>query len=184
MKSYVETVDPSDYAAIDKLIKESYASGDVNTDGDEADMVKRLREYSGYRDEYELVVKDSKGDLVGHALMIPVTVKGPKVKYSILSIVELSVEKNSRGKGYAQMLVSELQARASLAGYPAIDVLDGSDFFADRGYVSSQNFDIYSTLPVKMENNLIKPLQNGSLFGKGGKIYYPEEFFGTQRSVI
>ncbi len=28
-----------------------------------------------------------------------------------------------------------------------------------------------------MNANLIKPLTDGSLFNKGGKIYYPEEFF-------
>lgn len=43
MKFSVETIDRKDYAAVRGIIADSYKNDGPNTDGDEVDMVDRLR---------------------------------------------------------------------------------------------------------------------------------------------
>lgn len=182
MKFAVETIRPDDYVAVRGIIADSYKNDMPNTDGDEVDMVDRLRSYSEYRDNFEVVAKDQDHQVIGHALMIPIQVSSPWHSFDIVSIVEISVGSDYQDQGIGQAMVTELETRAQLAGYPAVSAIDNSDFFFKNNYVPADNFDIYSSLSVDLNANMIKPLFDGSLFNKGGKVYYPEEFFGVRNT--
>ncbi len=151
-----------------------------NTDGDEVDMVDRLRSGEGYQSQFEVVAKDDNHQVIGHALMVPATVRSATHKFPIVSIVEIGVLSKYRNHGVGQEMVIELETRARLAGYRAVSAIDNSDFFFKNNYVPADNFDILPTVNVDFNANLIKPLFDGALFQKGGKIYYPEEFFGVR----
>ncbi|GAF36658.1 GNAT family N-acetyltransferase [Lentilactobacillus farraginis] len=182
MKFSIETAQRDEYSDIRAIIAESYTNQETNTDGDEVDMVDRLRSYSDYQSEFEVVAKSHDHQVIGHALMIPVTIRSLHHHHRIVSIVEVSVPKQYRDKGVGQALVYELENRAQLAGYPAVSAIDNTDFFYELGYVAAENFNIFSTMPVAVNANLIKPLTDGGLFKRSGKIYYPEEFYGVRRS--
>ncbi|MGF2385547.1 GNAT family N-acetyltransferase [Lentilactobacillus otakiensis] len=180
MKFSVETIDRKDYAAVRGIIADSYKNDGPNTDGDEVDMVDRLRSSDGYNEQFEVVAKDSDHRVIGHALMVPATVRSATVKFPIVSIVEIGVLHGYRNDGVGQEMVIELETRARLAGYHAVSAIDNSDFFFKNNYVPADNFNILPTVNVDFNANLIKPLFDGALFHKGGKIYYPEEYFGVR----
>ncbi|GAD16351.1 N-acetyltransferase [Lentilactobacillus otakiensis] len=180
MKFSVETIDRKDYAAVRGIIADSYKNDGPNTDGDEVDMVDRLRSSDGYNEQFEVVAKDSDHRVIGHALMVPATVRSATVKFPIVSIVEIGVLQGYRNDGVGQEMVIELETRARLAGYHAVSAIDNSDFFFKNNYVPADNFNILPTVNVDFNANLIKPLFDGALFHKGGKIYYPEEYFGVR----
>lgn len=184
MKFSVETIRQADYVPVNGVIADSYRNDAPNTDGDEVDMVNRLRSYSKYQPNFEVVAKDRQHQIVGHALMIPVTVRSPWHSFDVVSIVEISVGRDHQNQGIGQAMVTELETRAQLAGYLAVSAIDNSDFFFKNNYVPADNFDIFSTLSVDLNANMIKPLTDGSLFNKGGKIYYPEEFFGVRNTEV
>lgn len=71
MKFSVETIDRKDYAAVRGIIADSYKNDGPNTDGDEVDMVDRLRSGEGYQSQFEVVAKDDNHQVIGHALMVP-----------------------------------------------------------------------------------------------------------------
>jgi predicted N-acetyltransferase YhbS len=176
----VETIDRKDYAAVRTIIADSYENDGPNTDGDEIDMIDRLRESSGYNEKFEVVAKDRNGEIVGHVLMVPATVRSATVKFPIVSIVEIGVLHEDQNDGIGQEMVIELETRARLAGYRAVSAVDNSDFFFRNNYVPADNFNILPTVNVDFNANLIKPLFDGALYNKGGKIYYPEEYFGVR----
>ncbi|MCT2882072.1 GNAT family N-acetyltransferase [Lentilactobacillus buchneri] len=180
MKFSVETIDRKDYAAVRGIIADSYQNDGLNTDGDEVDMVDRLRDSESYHDQFEVVAKDHDHRVVGHALMVPAEVRSATGKFPIVSIVEIGVLHGYRNDGIGQEMVIELETRARLAGYHAVSAIDHSDFFFKNNYVPADNFNILPTVAVDFNDNLIKPLFDGALYQKGGKIYYPEEFFGIR----
>ena len=91
MKFSVETIDRKDYAAVRGIIADSYKNDGPNTDGDEVDMVDRLRSGEGYQSQFEVVAKDDNHQVIGHALMVPATVRSATHKFPIVSIVEIGV---------------------------------------------------------------------------------------------
>ncbi|GAY72116.1 GNAT family N-acetyltransferase [Lentilactobacillus kosonis] len=180
----IETAVPGDHHRIDEVIAKSYGNGSENHDGDEVAMVNRLRGFSKYRDDFEVVVKTTGGDILGHAMMIEVMVGDNAKPFSIASIVELSVVPEYQGHGIGQQILMEIEARARLAGYRAMSAVDFSEFFTQNGYIFADNFNIHSTLPINLNANLIKLLYDGALYNKGGKVYYPLEFFKERQLEV
>lgn len=184
MNFSIETIESKDFPAVRGIIADSYKNDEPNTDGDEVDMIDRLRSYDQYNSDFEVVAKDHDHKVLGHSLMVPVRLRSQKRSLKIASIVEISVLQDYQNQGIGHALVKELETRAQLAGYPTVAAIDNTDFFYENNYVASENFNIYSTLPVDLGANLIKPLFDGSLFNRSGKIYYPEEFFGVRSSRV
>lgn len=111
MKFSVETIDRKDYAAVRGIIADSYKNDGPNTDGDEVDMVDRLRSGEGYQSQFEVVAKDDNHQVIGHALMVPATVRSATHKFPIVSIVEIGVLSKYRNHGVGQEMVIELETR-------------------------------------------------------------------------
>ncbi len=111
MKFSVETIDRKDYAAVRGIIADSYKNDGPNTNGDEVDMVDRLRSGEGYQSQFEVVAKDDNHQVIGHALMVPATVRSATHKFPIVSIVEIGVLSKYRNHGVGQEMVIELETR-------------------------------------------------------------------------
>ncbi|AQW20833.1 N-acetyltransferase [Lentilactobacillus curieae] len=184
MQYTIETATPGDYPAIDKVIARSYSKGDENRDGDEVSMVHRLRGFSKYRSDFEVVVKTTDGEILGHAMMIEVVIGDNSKELPITSIVELSVDPDYQRQGIGQQILLEIEARARLAGYRAMSAVDFSNFFTENGYIFADNFNVHSTLSIDLNANLMKLLYDGALYNRGGKVYYPEEFFGVRHLEV
>ncbi len=131
-------------------------------------MVDRLRFYDDFHENFEVVAKDHH-EIIGHALMIPVTIRSVNHRHKIVSIVEVAVPEKYRHQGVGQGLIYELESRAQLAGFEAVSAVDNTDFFYELGYVAAENFNIFSTMPVDISANLIKPLADGSCLTRAVK---------------
>ncbi|WP_283679430.1 GNAT family N-acetyltransferase [Lentilactobacillus sp. Marseille-Q4993] len=184
MQFTVETIVPNEYSVVDEVVANSYSKSDENYDGDEVDMVHRIRQSSKYRDDFEVVAKDENGQILGHALMIEVIVGSNAKPFKIASIIELSVRKDFRKQGIGQRILAELEVRARMANYPAVNAVDFSNFFIENGYIFAEDFNLHATMAIKMKRNFIKLLQDGGLYNRGGKIYYPAEFYGVRKARV
>ncbi len=74
-------------------------------------MVDRLRSGEGYQSQFEVVAKDDNHQVIGHALMVPATVRSATHKFPIVSIVEIGVLSKYRNHGVGQEMVIELETR-------------------------------------------------------------------------
>ncbi|WP_172188413.1 GNAT family N-acetyltransferase [Lentilactobacillus kribbianus] len=180
MKFSIRVIHPNDYAAVHELVALSYGQNDQATD--RVATIERLRQWSDYNPRFEIVAEEvNTGRVIGHSQMVPVTVKGlTNQPFKLVSIISVSVLPEFQHHAIGQGLIKELESRAQLAGYPAVSAIDKGDFFYNDGYVAGENFNIQSTMPIDTYDNLIKPLFDGALFKKAGKIYYPDEFFGVK----
>lgn len=178
MKFSIRTIVPTDFEVVNNLVTASYPKG-----ASRAAMIERLHQWDNYNPQFEVVAQSSdNGQVIGHSLMIPVQVSGMGNDYQIVSVISISVDPAYQHHAVGQGILHELESRAQLAGYPAVSAIDSGDFFFNSGYVAGENFNLLSTMPVDIYSNLVKQLRDGSLYNKGGKIYYPDEYFGIDHS--
>lgn len=148
----------------------------TESNGDEVDLIHQLRTSYDYQPSFEMVVKPGHGELVGHGLLTPVTVRGNAHTTTILALAPLTVHPEWQGQGIGTQLMQELESRAQLAGFPAISVVGDSRYYGRHGYVMAEDFAIHNSLPVPMGNHLIKALHPGALAHVGGMLEYPAAF--------
>lgn len=171
-----ETIQPSDFKQVDQLVSAAFEPVE-ESDGSEVALIHQLRSTYDYQASLEVVAKPTIDTVVGHGLLTPVTVRGDLHKTMILALAPLAVAPDWQGKGVGGKLLSELETRARLAGFPAISIVGDMNYYGQHGYVMAEDFTIHNSLPVPMGNNLIKPLTAGALLHVGGMIEYPSAFY-------
>lgn len=176
LKISVETVQPEHYEPAKQVVKDAF-SGIKFTDGDEHNLIGRLRQLDDYQSNFEVVALNENSEVVGHGMLTQVEVRMNGHKETILALAPLAVHPDYQGQLIGSQIIEELEARATIQRFPAISILGDPTFYSRFGYVAADNFNILSTLPVELVNNMIKPLWDGSLAKVSGKIYYPNAFF-------
>jgi predicted N-acetyltransferase YhbS len=171
-----ETIQPEDFKQVDQLVSAAFAPVE-ESDGSEVGLIHQLRSTYDYQSSFEVVAKPSIDQVVGHGLLSPITVRGDRHTTTIVALAPLAVAPDWQGQGVGSQLLSELETRARLAGFPAISVVGDMNYYGSRGYVMAEDFAIHNSLPVPMGSHLIKPLTAGSLAHVGGMIEYPNAFY-------
>ncbi|NLR10164.1 MULTISPECIES: GNAT family N-acetyltransferase [Lactobacillaceae] len=170
-----ETIQPEDYHQVDQLVTAAFTPAQA-TAGTAPNLVHRLRSTYDYQPSLEVVAKPKVSQVVGHGLLSPVTVRGNRHTTTILALASLAVDPEWQGQAIGSQLLSELEARARLAGFAAISAVGDMNFFGSRGYVMAEDFSIHNSLAVPMGSHLIKPLTAGALARVGGMLEYPASF--------
>ena len=170
-----ETIQPTDYHLVDDLVTTAFASV-AESRGREVPLIHQLRTTYDYQPSLEMVVKPGHGQVIGHGLLTPVTIRGDRHTTSVLALAPLAVHPDYQGQGIGSQLMEELESRAQLAGYPAISVVGDSRYYGRHGFVMAEDFAIHNSLPVPMGNHLIKALRPGALAHVGGMLEYPAAF--------
>lgn len=170
-----ETIQPEDYHQVDQLVTAAFTPAQA-TAGTAGNLVHRLRSTYDYQPSLEVVAKPKIDEVVGHGLLSPVTVRGNRHTTTILALASLAVDPTWQGQAIGSQLLSELEARARLAGFAAVSVVGDMNFFGSRGYVMAEDFSIHNSLAVPMGSHLIKPLTAGALARVGGMLEYPASF--------
>ncbi|MFC6288753.1 GNAT family N-acetyltransferase [Levilactobacillus angrenensis] len=171
-----ETIQPEDFKQVDQLVSAAFEPVE-ESDGSEVSLIHQLRSTYDYQQSLEVVAKPAIETVVGHGLLSPITVRGDRHNTTIVALAPLAVDPEWQGKGVGSQLLSELETRARLAGFPAISVVGDMNYYGSRGYVMAEDFAIHNSLPVPMGSHLIKPLTAGSLAHVGGMIEYPDVFY-------
>ena len=108
---------PADYDAVYRLVKEAFATAD-HSDGDEQDLVVRLRKSEAFIPELSLVA-EADGVLAGYILLTKIRV-GEETE---LAAAPLAVAPAFQRKGVGSALIRELDRAARELAYRYIVIL-------------------------------------------------------------
>lgn len=159
----------ADYDAVYQVVKEAFANAE-HTDGDEQDLVVRLRKSKFFIPELSLVsVEDEK--IVGHILFTRAVVNGIEV----LALAPLSVLPKYQNRGIGKSLIKQGHIIAQKMGYKYSVVLGNEKYYPKSGYVPASQYWIKAPFEVEDENFMAICL-NGAIGKLNGVIEYDEAF--------
>jgi len=131
---------PADYATVYALTKAAFL-GTEHCDGDEQDMVERLREKEGFIPALSLVAEQN-GQLVGHILFTPMTVG----EHPALCLGPVSVLPEFQGQGIGSALIHAGHNAARRLGFFLCVLLGHETYYPRFGYEQASTHGI--TIPI------------------------------------
>lgn len=135
-----------DYSQVYTLVKSAFASAE-HSDGDEQDLVVRLRDSSSFIPELSLVAVED-GNVVGHILFTRADVDG----YPVLALAPLSVLPAHQRQGIGLALIAEGHRIAKERGFDYSVVLGHPKYYPKAGYHPASQFGIKPPFDVPDEN--------------------------------
>ena len=138
-----------DFETIRNLVAESFSSAE-HTDGDEHNLVNRIRETIDYIPELSLVAERD-GHIVGYIMMSRIYVDN-KVS---LALAPLAVLPELQGQSIGSQLVKEAHKLASALGYGYSIVLGDPKFYSRFGYVTACSYGIKAPFDVPNEYYMV-----------------------------
>lgn len=137
---------PTDYDAVYQVVKGAFANAEY-TDGNEQDLVVKLRKSKSFIPELSLVaVEDEK--IVGHILFTRAFVNGTKV----LALAPLSVLPEYQNRGIGLALIEQGHIVAQKLGYKYSVVLGHPNYYPKAGYVPANQYGIRAPFEVEEES--------------------------------
>lgn len=137
---------PNDYEDVYKVVKEAFANA-AFSDGDEQDLVVRLRQSGSFVPELSLVAVENK-KIVGHILFTRAFVGS----VAVLALAPLSVLPQYQKKGIGLSLIKQGHDAASRLGYEYSVVLGHAEYYPRAGYVPADRYGIQAPFEVENEN--------------------------------
>lgn len=152
------------------LIKDTFKHAE-HTDGDEHNLVERLRNSNAFVPELSLIA-EYQNEIIGHILFTKVKVG----KNTQLALAPLTVSVKYQRQGIGGKLINEGHRIAKDLGYEYSILLGHPSYYPRFGYMPAKNFGIISPFDVPEEYFMAINLQ-----GKSTKlnaiVEYPKEFF-------
>lgn len=161
---------PADYDAVYKVVKEAFLNAE-HTDGDEQNLVVRLRKSKSFIPELSLVAVEN-GKIVGHIIFTRAVVNATEV----LALAPLSVLPEYQNKGIGQLLIKQGHSIAQKMGYKYSVVLGHEKYYPKSGYVPASQYGIKAPFEVEDENFMAICLNETA--GKLNGIMEYDEAFG------
>lgn len=138
-----------DYHQIRKLVREAFALAE-HSDGDEHNLIERIRHSPDYIPELSLVAVS--GDIVlGHIMFSRISV-GPS---EAIALAPLSVRADWQRKGIGKFLVTAAHGLARKLGYSCSIVLGEPDYYSKFGYEKTSNYGILAPFDVPDEYYMV-----------------------------
>lgn len=159
---------PADYDAVYRLVKEAFATAD-HSDGDEQDLVVRLRKSEAFIPELSLVA-EADGVLAGYILLTKIGV-GEETE---LAAAPLAVAPAFQRKGVGSALIREVERAARELGYRYIVILGSPAYYGRFGYRPAVEYGIRPPFPVEPEYFMARLLLPGAEKLDGTVRYAPE----------
>lgn len=157
-----------DYKEIYEVVKESFESA-LQSDGDEQNLVTRLRQSKGYIPQLSLVAEiDNK--IVGH-IMITETKVGETTQ---LTLAPLAILPKYQNQGIGSSLIKEAHRIAKHLEYDFIILVGHDTYYPRFGYRRASEFDIRSPFEIADEVFMAYPLHGDKQLH--ATIEYAKEF--------
>lgn len=169
MKTVIRRETPEDYKEIHNVVKTAFASAE-HSDGDEQELVERLRASSAYLPELALVAEED-GEIVGYLLMTEITVG----ETAAVTVGPLAVLPCAQGRGIGGALIRAGHEIAKEMGYGFSVLLGHAGYYPRFGYRPASSFGIRTKLNVPDENYMACPLREGASRLEG-VVRYPKEW--------
>ena len=164
-----------DFKLIYETIKEAFLTAE-HSDGDEQNLVNRLRNSKNYIAELAMeVLVDEK--VAGHLMMTKIKIKGEKESYESLALAPLAVKPEFQGMGIGTTLVKAALEKAKKLGYKSVAVLGSEKYYLRFGFQKAIDFKIIPPFEVPEENFMVLELQKDALKNVSGVVEYAKEFF-------
>ncbi len=162
-----------DQAAVRRLVEEAFAAAE-HSDGDEQDLVERLRNSAAYIPELSLVA-EADGAVVGHIMFTAVNVG----ETAALALAPLAVAPAMQGRGVGGALIREGHRIARDMGYGFSILVGHAGYYPRFGYRPAASFGIRQPFDVPEENAMACDLRESG--GRlEGVVEYAREFFTRQ----
>ena len=142
----IRTEKPNDYPKVYQVITQAFQNAE-HSDGNEADLVKRLRKSTAFIPELSLVaLKDN--HIAGHILFTKAYVG----KTPVLALAPLSVLPQYQNQGIGQALIKQGHEIAKKLGYKFSVVLGYAKYYSKSGYSPAGKYGIKSPFETDDEN--------------------------------
>lgn len=158
-----------DYEKIYSVVKLAFDSAE-QSDGNERDLVNKLRKGTAYIPELSLVAEDD-GKIIGHIMFT----KAKVGDHEVLALAPLSILPENQKQGIGTSLIQEGHRIAKEMGYSYSVVLGSEKYYPRIGYVPADTFGIIPPFDVPRENFMAYRIDEN--FQKlNGVMEYAKEF--------
>lgn len=164
-----------DYKLIEDLVYMAFKTAE-HADGDEHNLVSRLRKSDCYIKELSLVA-ELNGKIVGHIMTSKLYIKDGNKETLSSAIAPVAVVPKLQRAGIGSKLIKETLKIAKENGYKSMFVLGSEKYYPRFGFIESSLFGIEPPFEVPSENFMAIELKEDSLRGVKGHIIYAKEFY-------
>ncbi|MFI3226837.1 MAG: N-acetyltransferase [Clostridia bacterium] len=159
-----------DYAEVYNIVKIAFSFAE-HCDGNEQDLVCKLRKSESFVPELSLVAVDG-DNIIGHIMFTTAKI----CETTVLALAPLSVLPEYQKQGVGSKLVLEGHKVAKSLGYQLCVVLGSEIYYPKFGYTQALKFGITAPFDVPSENFMAIALDEN--FQKiSGVLQYAKEFF-------
>lgn len=150
-----------DFRQIREVVKDAFAHAE-HSDGDEHNLIERIRDSSDYIPDLSLVAVS--GDIVlGHIMFSRISVGQSEA----IALAPLSVKTDCQRLGIGKLLVTAGHRLACKMGYSCSVVLGDPDYYSKFGYEKASNHGIIAPFDVPDEYYMVCELDKNCDIPKG-----------------
>ncbi|MGD9638004.1 MAG: GNAT family N-acetyltransferase [Alphaproteobacteria bacterium] len=171
MKLIIRQETKNDFNIVYNVVKSAFKAAE-HSDGDEHNLVNRLRESKNFIPQLSLVA-ENKNEIIGHILFTKVTIN----KKTSLALAPVAVIPQYQDKGVGSGLILEGHNIAKNLGFSSVVVLGHPRYYPKFGYQPASNWNIKPPFDVPDDCFMAIELVHNGLKGVSGTVLYPEEFF-------
>lgn len=159
----------SDYPKIRALVKKAFSFA-VHTDGDEHNLIERIRNSKEYIPELSLVaVSDEK--LLGYIMFSRIHIG----MCEAVALAPLAVDIEMQNNGVGKLLIETGHSIARNLGFPCSVVLGDPAYYSKSGYVKASDYNISPPFEVCHDYYMLYPLNTETMLPEG-TVKYSDAF--------
>ncbi len=162
----------NDYEKVYNLVKLAFENA-THSDGDEQNLVTRLRESEAFIPELSLVA-EVEDEIVGHILFTKIKI-GDSNTVGV-ALAPLAVKPQFQNRGIGGELIKEGHRIAKELGYGFSVVLGHDRYYPKFGYQPAKQYSIIAPFPVDDKNFMAVKLNDRIDSFHGGVVEYAKEF--------
>lgn len=160
-----------DYGLISALVKDAFATA-AHSDGDEHNLICRIRETAEYIPELSLVAM-SGDNLVGHIMFSRICIGDNDAL--ALALAPLAVAPCMQGRGVGALLINSGHRIARCMGYVLSVVLGDPAYYGRFGYRNASAYGITAPFSIPDEYYMVCHLTDDTAI-MPGKVKYSQAF--------
>jgi putative acetyltransferase len=166
---------PADEGAIDRVLQVAFSEGGTRDPSPEVTLVHRLRREAAFDPSLSFVAEQD-GEVIGHLLFTPITIRGKTRSWPALSLAPLSVLPGFEPTYAGTRLMREGLDVCREAGHRIVVVLGHPKYYARFGFEPAEVHGIRSPWPTAGAAFRVLGLAPGALEGVSGFVEYPAPF--------
>jgi hypothetical protein len=157
----------ADFDAVRRVVEEAFARAE-HTDGDEHNLVDRLRRSEEYIPSLSLVAEVN-GEIVGYVMFSRIYVGNAEA----VALAPLAVLPAYQNKGIGRALICDGHRRAMKMGYGCSVVLGSPDYYSKCGFLPASQFGITAPFEIPSQFYMVYPMTRSI---PGGRVRYSAAF--------